>query len=524
MNSPSSDFILWRLFALAPDKLSAIQRLLLRVAFVISVCVLGWTFLDNRYYSGNDLRNRVVGARAMLAGYDPYAFDWQPGMPEELLDPIYEPKAHRLTVSPPTLLLYAVAAPVPYRLQRFLWFVVEWLALIASLALLARSLPDTRQRVVLLLGATVFFVATDVWRLHLERGQIYVFMLLALSAAISWSRRGQVDSVAAGFAFGLLALMRPNLLVLAPALVLMPQWRSATSMVATVAIGLSITFLLLPISSWQSYLDTGNQYYRAVEDPEPGDKDRPAPELTSPFVDGVLFRHALPNVSSSSFAYAYYLVSQQLVWPMIDLALASKILLVLTTSALIVLLWLRGHRSGAFVLAIIGALDTEFFLPHRWGYVDVVLLAPLALMLPRLLQAKARDWWLISLVLVGLASGPLGQQFVGLHAATVLRSWLVMAGLTGLAVVELFTNASGSGSFADRAGSADGHIEFAHERDRHRCEGEAERAADDEERIERIARFTGAGLADEDIRDRVEDGDGQESAGKIEGGRWPFGA
>jgi Glycosyltransferase family 87 len=434
MNSPSSEFPLWRLLALEPDKLTAIERALLRTALFVVFFVIGWTYLDNRNSAGNDLRNRVVGARAMLAGYDPYTFDWQPGLPEELLDPIYEPKAHRLTASPPTLLLYAVTAPVPYRIQRFLWFVAEWLALIASLIMLARSLPAMRQRVVFLLGATLFVIATDVWRLHLERGQIYVFQLLALSAAIAWSRRGQDDTIAAGIALGLLALMRPNLLVLAPALLLIRQWRTSSALMVTVAAGVAITFFVLPTSSWQSYLDTGNQYYRAVEDPEPGPNDRPGHILYSNVVDGVAFSEGMPNISSSSFAYAYYLLSHRFGWPMIDLALSSKILLAMVAGLLLALLRRRGQMPGAFALAIVGALDTEFFLPHRWGYVDVVLLAPLALMLPTLLRAEPASMLALGVVLIGLVSGPFGQQFVGLHTATTLRSWLIMGGLTALAM------------------------------------------------------------------------------------------
>ena len=42
------------------------------------------------------LRSRVVGLRVMLAGYDPYTFVWQPEMPEQWLDPVYD-NVHRLT-------------------------------------------------------------------------------------------------------------------------------------------------------------------------------------------------------------------------------------------------------------------------------------------------------------------------------------------------------------------------------------------------------------------------------------------
>ena len=88
---------------------------------------------------------------------------------------------------------------------------------------------------------------------------------------------------------------------------------------------------------------------------------------------------------------------------------------------------------GAFALSVVLALNTEFFLPHRWGYADVMQLAPLALMLPTLLREEQTSW--LGVIVVGLLSGPLGQQFVSLHVATVLRSWVVMGGLTVLAIL-----------------------------------------------------------------------------------------
>src|SRR5207253_10639814 len=99
-SSPSSTPWSCRLFALDPDQLSPWETLLLQFGAAVTLAVLALTFLDVFHYAGVDLRNRVVGARVLLAGEDPYAFRWQPGLPLELLDPVYDPKAHRLTVPP----------------------------------------------------------------------------------------------------------------------------------------------------------------------------------------------------------------------------------------------------------------------------------------------------------------------------------------------------------------------------------------------------------------------------------------
>lgn len=446
MNSPSSQSLFTNWFAIDPDHLSASEQKLLRLTsnacMVLVACVvlitIASTYLDVRRYAGDDLRNRVVGARVMLAGYDPYTFVWQPDMPEQWLDPVCDSKAHRLTASPPTLLLYAVIAPYPYSAQRFISFTCEWLALLVSLALLAWNLPNLRLRFAFLLGATLFVIATDVWRMHLERGQFYVFALLALSAAIACSRGGQKDSIGTGIALGILALMRPNLLVIAPGLLLLRQWRSSSAMLAIVSAGVIATLLVMPMSSWQSYLGVGDQYFRKLQDPHA------VPDLRRPFyegpVEGVQFGNSLPYIESSSFAQLVRTLHEQIDWPMIDVALTSKLIVAATAFLMLTLIWRRRGsdvRYG-FALIVVMSLDTEFFLPHRWGYTDVMLLAPLALLLPELLTSR----FALGVVLLGLLSGPVGQHVFGLYAATVLRSWLVMGGLTWLAICRSEPDAS----------------------------------------------------------------------------------
>src|ERR1017187_7791689 len=360
MNSPATESLIARLFTVELDRLTPSEQSLLRLASLacwlivplVTLFVAFSTFQDIRTYAGDDLRNRVVGARVMLAGYDPYTFVWQADMPEQWLDPVYDAKAHRLTASPPTLLLYAVVAPYSYQTQRLVAFILEWLALLASLALLVRTLPDVRQRLVFLLGATLFVTATDIWRLHLERGQMYVFHLLALSAAIAWSRRGQVDSIAAGIALGILALMRPNLLVIAPALLVMRQWRSSSAMLATVGVGVTATALMLPFSSWPNYLGVGDQYFRSIQDPQT------VPDLPQPLyegsVEGVQFGNSLRNIESSSFALLYRNLHDRFDWPMIDLALTSKIVLAGLAGLLLVMVWRRrGDMRSAFALMVV---------------------------------------------------------------------------------------------------------------------------------------------------------------------------
>lgn len=432
----------WRLFALDAPRLWPLERALLRIALLIALGVVGMTWLDMQTCAGIDLRNRVVGARVMLAGYDPYSFTWQAGMPEEWLDPVHDAKVHRLTAPPPALWLYAPLAPLPYRAQRCVSFVVEWLALALSLALLARTLPSQRLRVVFLLGALLFVVASDFWRLHLERGQMYVLVLVPLSLAAYLGVRRGLDSVSLGLALAAAALLRPNLLLAAPALFVLGRWRSGTAALCGFgAIALTTAALMHP-DSWASYVRVGQQYYRTIDAPE-ALPDRPPPDHVGP-VEGVDFTRALPNVETSSFAVLYRTLSERVRLPDLDLARTSKALLALLAGGLLYALWPRRRDSAprdALALIISFALAGELFLPHRWSYVDVVLLAPLALLLPALL----RDRHALGLVLVGLLAGQVGQHVLPLYVATVLRAWLVLGGLAALALTQWLRGACDAG-------------------------------------------------------------------------------
>src|SRR4051812_18046134 len=63
---------------------------------------------DVRVFPGEDLRPKVLGARALIEGLDPYTYEQGPGTPEALLDYTRQ-AAHltRVTYTPAVLCLYA---------------------------------------------------------------------------------------------------------------------------------------------------------------------------------------------------------------------------------------------------------------------------------------------------------------------------------------------------------------------------------------------------------------------------------
>ena len=85
-------------------------------------------------YIGIDLRNRVVGARLVIEGIDPYFFKWSPNWSDKFYDPMEYPYdlLSRVTVPPTVLALHSIMARLPYLQQQILWLIVQWSAFVGS--------------------------------------------------------------------------------------------------------------------------------------------------------------------------------------------------------------------------------------------------------------------------------------------------------------------------------------------------------------------------------------------------------
>src|SRR5262249_10356285 len=125
--------------------------------------------------------------------------------------------------------------------------------------------------------------------------------------------------------------------------------------------------------------------------------------------------------------------------PATDVGLVSKCFLIALT---LILVWTLVRRRVdqanprlGVGLVICFALATDFFLPHRWGYVDVMLLLPLAVLWPALWDHSNTSRVALLFLGVGLVAGACLVPQLSLYYATLTRSWLVMASLTALALI-----------------------------------------------------------------------------------------
>jgi hypothetical protein len=234
---------------------------LLVVGGISALGLLG-DFVNTAKFGQIDLRNRVVGARAMLGGLDPYLYRWQPGAPTTLLDPYdfeARPTMSAVTVTPTVLALHALAANLHYRYHKFIWLAVQLLLFggLVSAAIIRAKEPETKAAI---LVAGVMFSCTTFWRLHVERGQAYVlyyFVAVLYISLLAWRHR-HAEAVS-GFVLGVLVCLRPHLALLGLPLITFHRLRTILGAFAGIAVGVFIPLTISP-SVWPDYVQSMWKY------------------------------------------------------------------------------------------------------------------------------------------------------------------------------------------------------------------------------------------------------------------------
>ena len=428
-----------------------LRRTLLGASLLVAAVALVASVDDVRTYGGEDLRPRVLGARALLAGLDPYTYEVTPATPETLLD-YTRPFARitRCTYSPALLFLYGPLSDLPWGAQRAVWAALEWAALLGTALVLSRCLRRARDREALFIVAGLGFAGSYFFRLHVERGQAYVFLALLLSLWCALILRppggaGARDGAWSGVPLGLAIALRPSLAVLIPIAFLLGLRRSSlAALVAAAAVG--ITLPLAGVAGWLQFVRHAGLIGRwALRDPATLSM-LGAPVPVPARLEGYDFSRVLPGLSGNTALGGVLQAAATAArstgalhalarwWPPASQALALAA--VAATLAVALRAGLR-HRAlrTRLALALVAALLVDYFLPIRIAYADVLFLPPLALLLPAL-AARRPPRAAGLLILSGFACGAalLTVSWRIGYPGALLRSALVMAGMLGACV------------------------------------------------------------------------------------------
>jgi hypothetical protein len=404
--------------------------LLIAIAALVVAIAIGFSFHDLLVYPGIDLRNRIVGARAILEGLDPYTFEWDPSMPTWLADPGRQYGGINILTAPPTVLFaYIPFAGLSGYTQHIIWWVLQWLALAGCTYALARGFRDPRRQLAFLLVAAFCFAGSWFWRLHIERGQYYVFLTLLLCLDIMALREAGKSRKWLGIPTGFLIAFRPTAIVLPVLLWLMGERRAATrsALIATFLLACSVA--IVGPATWRHFVDTVDMWSQQEIDPTFVIKHFPDVEYIAPRdLEGLHFGDALPSYSDVTSFGA--LIDKPWVIPARPFAYALAFL------GYSVLMWLVARRlalSRDMLLLVLAASAafTDFIVPIRHVYGDVAFLPVVALSLAILplrpffvgLAAFTLIWFL------GPLESPFATHLRDLLVAILVVSLIVSAGL-----------------------------------------------------------------------------------------------
>jgi hypothetical protein len=429
--------------------------LLLFVNFLVS-----WS--DKTQYAGVDLRPKIVGARALIAGRDPYSYTWSPSDGERYLDPTHRiPGPNGNTYAPSMLLfIYAPTCWMDFKTLRTFWFFAEWAAMLLSIYLLSRLLKNPKLRTIFILIALFFFTNSTFWRLHVERGQYYVFLLLIGSLGWTVYERGGAWRMGGMALLGALAAFRPTYALIGLPLFLLGFRREILVFSISFATVLLMTLPVGGLRVWHRYLENVNLIQASQMDTTLTERlFGPAQSLPT-LVEGVDFRRMMfarststtfiqllkPRLSgdpANAMHYPFLHITMDeakanMYLLRIDHGLAAAFVILFAALA-----WLNRGGVTSFRIALLTgvvlAMDIDYFLPQRYSHNDVLFLWLLALALP-LLFYRRKALLPLFLVAAGLFFGHSLFPTTEWSFITSLRNLLLMAGFNILVLETLWIN------------------------------------------------------------------------------------
>lgn len=379
---------------------------ILLLIFAVTITALGFItdLLNTLRAPGIDFRNRIVGARLLRKGLDPYYFKWTPNYPETLLDPLDKPVSPvtRTTIPPTTLVLISPIANLPYKTLRLLWFAFQWTALLLSLYLIARSSKSQeKSRWIWILGL-IFVAGSHGWHSHIKLGQIYILYVLILALAfqqlMSSHRLGTETS---GFLIGFAASMKFPVVLMGFPLLIYKRWKLIVWSVIGFIFGVGGSFLIAGVKIWESYFTAMRKFgkIRFIWEQWPYAN---YPQI----IEGVNWQgKAYSPVIAKGEASLFRIAHQ-----FFGINIAAFIPIVFATVVLLSGIILFMHRKKKlstgliFQAGIVFIFMGEFLLPGpRWVYQDVIWLILLSLVIINAKSLKELMNPLLILVLLGIS-------------------------------------------------------------------------------------------------------------------------
>jgi hypothetical protein len=394
-------------------------------------------FQNTIHYGGIDLRTRVVGTRVALMGKDPYFFRWRSGMSDQLIDPDVQRNAQtsKLSVTPSVLELHAPFAQYPYFQQRIIWLFLQWLALIASLIVFLYKSKSQLQST-LFCVLSLCFANSLFWRLHIERGQIYILIVLLLSIAfLLYQEKSHLRKLLSGVIIGVSITLRPPLILMMLPFFIQRQF----SMIIGSLLGLFIgVWPLSQMDLWKSYflaMARATQYISSHGIASPELNKIRIGNIYPEWIEGLNNLTKTKNITATNSSIQNIFLSFN-IEDIYNIKLALLLIVIVVMS--LFLTKNISKNTSAELLFLSGSifyLFAEFFIPApRYSYNDVQWLFPLFLIF---LDVKNRNFYIGGSTLLLMTSLVLCLGLCPWIPKFLLISIYMMAFYVGLTTLQM---------------------------------------------------------------------------------------
>ena len=369
------------------EHVSKFLNILLMLAILIAILGFIADLKNTLVYGGIDLRNRVIGARLLIDGIDPYYFHWHPGLSELLADPNHDPNSivSKVTVTPTALTLYSVIARLPYFYQRLLWLFAQWVLLLISIVIFAKTSQKKFQEKLIIVIGLLFFSGSYFWRLHVERGQIYILYAFLLTLAYWLARQSsKYSQILGGVFIGFTVMLRPYTIFLSIPFLIYKKWNLVVGGMIGIVSGFLVSFIFADLSTWQSYFSAMKIHGRInsglLKLPDTAVREYPQE------IEG------MKNLSSALTLPNYdigFAINLKFLPPDLNLLINTIIMLGGISIIMMTFLNIKKHHHDQsistemlFLIGTLIVLVSEYFTPSsRNSYVDIQWLVPLSLVI-----------------------------------------------------------------------------------------------------------------------------------------------
>jgi hypothetical protein len=396
------------------------KTIIFSLTTLFSLLTIIMSFHYSEVSGGTDLRNRIVGARAMGKGYSPYFYKWNPADGERLLDPNDQPArlVNGNTVTPAMLYILYPLSFLNYSAIRLIWTILQILAAILIVWMMLRRYegdsPLTSAGIVVL-----GLLASDYWFMHIDRGQVYVFFALLFSFVYyTYTAKWKNARFISGFIAGLFIFLRPFAGIIGLGFLLHGKMNWVRGCIMGVITG-TIFFVLPNPAVWQDYFramkEYGNEYLAK------GPVIQTAKESVNlPAIEGVknltVFGHfdvtSMPPVSGFLIKLGFYYSAFS------SYLLCGFMLLILS----IFFSWMKSHSTTVklFLFSYLVYMIPSLFLLNWPGPYNLIEWAFPLFLIVQHIQQRSIQMILLLTALLFLHNDPFPFHFQALCAEIIL--------------------------------------------------------------------------------------------------------